>query len=104
MCAKVPWESPIERMLYFAMLEYGLLPVCQYNIGYYRVDFAFPAEKLVVEADGKAYHRGWRVRKDKKRQEWLQKNGWRVLRFTGSTIYNDARGCARIVKRWLKDK
>lgn len=96
-------ESPIERILLRAMLDYGLIPFLQVKIGWYRVDFAFIEERVVVEADGYRYHSSRRAkRKDKIRDRYLRKNGWTVLHFTGSQIFNDANKCAREIKRRLR--
>ena len=97
------WESPIERMLYYAMLDYGLLPTLQYEIGKYRVDFAFLEEKLIVEADGKAYHSSKRAKyRDARRERCLKVRGWKIMRFTGSQIWNDAKGCAKLVRKEIR--
>lgn len=91
-------ESPIEQMLYNAMIDCGLLPTCQYVIGPYRVDFALLEYRLIVEADGKYWHKGWRKRRDYRRDKWLRSQAWDVIRFTGREIYADAHACARKVK------
>ena len=91
-------ESPIERILLRAMQDYGMVPICQYEIGQYRVDFAFPEDNLVVEADGAAYHSSPKqVRRDMIRERRIRNRGWRVIRFTGAQILQDAYWCARKV-------
>lgn len=96
-------ESPIERILLRAMQDYGLIPACQYVLGPYRVDFAFLEDRLIVEADGAEFHTSRRaIWKDKKRDMYLRKLGWRVLRFTGSQIFTDAYWCARHIRMHLK--
>lgn len=98
-------ESPIERILLRAMQDYGLAPVCQYEIGQFRVDFAFLEDKLVVEADGVAYHSSpSQVRRDFVRERRIRRQGWRVLRFTGPQILNDAYWCARCIREALRCK
>ncbi|MGI8814055.1 MAG: endonuclease domain-containing protein [Pseudonocardia sp.] len=48
----------------------------------YRVDFAFPVARLVVEVDGWAWHSdAARFRSDRARQNALVLAGWAVLRF-----------------------
>jgi very-short-patch-repair endonuclease len=82
------------------MLDVGLKPLCQFQFEFYRADFAFPQEKIIVEADGKQWHSTPKQkRSDKRRQRWLEKDGWKVLRFTGSEIFNNASECAEIIKR-----
>jgi very-short-patch-repair endonuclease len=53
-----------------------------------RVDFAWPARKLVVETDGNAYHDSPTDRaRDEQRDRLLERGGWTVLRFG----WNDVR-------------
>jgi very-short-patch-repair endonuclease len=51
------------------------------------VDFCWPEHRLVVEADGFAFHadRG-SYRRDRERQNDLERLGWRVLRFTWEDV------------------
>jgi very-short-patch-repair endonuclease len=95
-------ESPIEVILYDAMQYYDLAPKCQHKIGHYRVDFAFVRQRLIVEADGQHWHKGWRKRKDNKRDKWLRNHAWEVLRFTGKEIYNSPFACAHEIMRALQ--
>lgn len=49
----------------------------------FRIDLAFPAQKLAIEVDGWQYHGKYKAsfQKDRERQNLLVVNGWRVLRF-----------------------
>jgi very-short-patch-repair endonuclease len=52
-----------------------------------RVDFAWPAARLIVEADGFAYHSDREsYRRDRERLNHLERLGWRVLRFTWEDV------------------
>jgi very-short-patch-repair endonuclease len=54
-----------------------------YPISPYKVDFAFPRPKIVIEVDGWAFHSDQEVfQNDRKRQNYLILMGWQVLRFT----------------------
>jgi very-short-patch-repair endonuclease len=47
------------------------------------IDIAFVAVKVAVEIDGWAYHSSvGAFQRDRRRQNLLVRNGWRVLRFT----------------------
>ena len=64
----------------------------------YRLDFAVvsPCGRLwlAVEIDGHEAHTGReQVRRDRQRERALTAAGWRVLRFTGSEVANDAAAC-----------
>jgi very-short-patch-repair endonuclease len=93
------WMSPIEAQIYDAMCREGLDPVPQYCIEGYYVDFAFPDVRIAVEADGREFHSGERVERDKKRAWIIRRAGWTMKRFYGDTIYNRAANCAYVVKK-----
>lgn len=99
------WMSPIEAKLYEAMSQEGLLPIPQHCVEGYFVDFAFPREKLAVEADGADYHQGARRQRDRKR-DWILRTryGWEILRFKGSTIHQKVGNCVYVVKRRLAER
>ncbi len=60
----------------------------------YRADFAIPSKKIVFEIDGHDYHKTKEQRtNDTRRERNLQKAGWKVIRFTGSEIYNNLDKC-----------
>ncbi len=47
------------------------------------LDIAFPALRLGIELDGRAWHTDReRFQHDRARQNWLVNEGWTVLRFT----------------------
>ena len=49
----------------------------------YYIDLAFPDAMIAVEVDGRAHHSDARAfRRDRRRQNDLQRAGWRLLRFT----------------------
>lgn len=57
----------------------------------FRIDIAFPNQKLAIEVDGHKHHGRHRAGfyKDREKQNLLVKNGWRVLRFAASVINNE---------------
>lgn len=91
-------ESPIENAMWTAFLELIRfpydelsLPVPQYQLNGYRLDFAWPEHKVAVEVDGHDYHKTKEQRSyDAKRDRELIKKGWTTLRFTGSDVHKDA--------------
>jgi hypothetical protein len=95
-------ESPAEVRFYLFSL--GRIPnlMPQVEIGKYRVDFALVERKIVIEIDGHDYHKTREQRtRDAQRERYLQLNGWRVIRFTGSEIYKDPSGCVAEVAKLL---
>lgn len=78
----------------------------QHAVGSYRLDFAVKfrdAEEIehfiAVECDGHDFHEKTKKQAahDKKRDRYLQREGYKVLRFTGSEIYADPVACAKEV-------
>jgi very-short-patch-repair endonuclease len=84
--------TPHERALWRAMHE---LPVFgthfrrQAPIGPYVVDFLCPAAHLIIEIDGGHHNDDETATRDRDRQAWLEKEGYRVVRFWNSEITND---------------
>lgn len=73
----------------------GLVP--QYSIlGRYRLDFALPDLQIGIELDGYDYHSTKEAfTNDRKRQRRIETAGWRLLRFSGSEVWDDAERCVR---------
>jgi very-short-patch-repair endonuclease len=85
--------SVLETLLRLTLRDAGLRPVTQHEIrdpdGRFvaRVDFCWPAEGLIVEADGFAFHFDRAAyRADRERLNALERLGWRVLRFTWEDV------------------
>ena len=61
-------------------------------IGKFVVDFACPAAHLIIEVDG-SQHGGSEVRRrDQLRKEWLESEGYRVLRFWNNEVAHNIHG------------
>ena len=84
--------TPHERTLWRALKE---LPVAgthfrrQAPIGPYVVDFFCPAKRLIIELDGGHHNEDEAAERDRKRQHWLEQQGYRVIRFWNSEITAD---------------
>ena len=85
--------SVLESLLRVLLAGAGLRPVSQHVIrdrhgGFVaRVDFCWPEARLVVEADGFAFHADRAAyRRDRERLNDLERLGWRVLRFTWEDV------------------
>ena len=84
--------TPHERALWRALKE---IPVAdthfrrQAPIGPYVVDFFCPAKRLIVELDGGHHNDDANAERDRERQLWLEREGYRVVRFWNSEIDGD---------------
>lgn len=110
-------ESPIEQMLFVTIahstrdiarkfginhkVEFSILP--QENADPYRIDIGLSIFidgeiiiRIAVECDGHDYHEKTKEQaaRDKARDRELTKQGYIVVRFTGSEIYKDPWKCA----------
>jgi very-short-patch-repair endonuclease len=99
-------ESPIEEKLYVALKDIGLGKYfeTQFHIGAYRVDFAIPSAKLVIEADGRQYHftEKFQIERDQKRDKYLARRGWRILHLDGLMISRRIDDCLEKIKKLVK--
>jgi very-short-patch-repair endonuclease len=93
-------ESPVEAAFwsaaYFELSKLGRLTP-QIEVGPYRLDFGLETEtfKLAIEIDGHDFHSTKEQKAtDYQRDRYLQSQGWRVIRFSGSEVYQDASKCA----------
>jgi very-short-patch-repair endonuclease len=77
-------DSAAERLLVRLLREAGIGGwVLGHTFGQWRIDLAFPREKVAVEVDGWAWHvDAERFRNDRRKQNALVRAGWDPLRFT----------------------
>lgn len=81
-----------ERELWIALRAKrfnGIKVRRQEVIGPYIVDFLIWAHKLVIEVDGDTHVGG---EQERQRTEWLQSQGYRVLRFTNADVMGSLEG------------
>lgn len=98
--------TPIERIAHLVLIDlqrefgtHNLSIFPQQKIGPYRVDFLLEyrplhsdlEKRIVVECDGHQWHERTKEQaiKDKERDRYLTREGYIVLRFTGSEIVDD---------------
>ncbi|MFP5220313.1 MAG: endonuclease domain-containing protein [Actinomycetes bacterium] len=101
--------SVLESLLRTLLREAGLLPpLTQYVVtnatGEFvaRVDFCWPAARLIVEADGFAHHSSREAfRSDRRRQNQLERLGWRVLRFSWEDVVERPEAVVALVRECL---
>ncbi|MEW6142494.1 MAG: endonuclease domain-containing protein [Chloroflexota bacterium] len=64
----------------------------QHPVGEFVVDFVSLEHRLVVEVDGGHHNEPDSTCADKRRQEWLEKSGYRVLRFWNNEVLGNMEG------------
>jgi very-short-patch-repair endonuclease len=82
-----------EKRLWYHLCAHRLLELKfkrQKPIGPYIVDFACPALRLVIEIDGGQHSE--EVEYDRRRDIWLSKHGYTVLRFWNNEVMENMEG------------
>jgi len=74
----------------------------QKNIGNYIVDYYCPAAKLIIEIDGGQHYYGQGIEKDKIRDNFLGRLGFKVLRFSGREIFTNIDGVLHRIGKHLE--
>ncbi len=101
----VPPASELERLLFAALDEAGMdPPVRQFRLpgrgaidGL--VDAAYPAEKLILEADGRRWHTRMRdFPRDALRRNEAARVGWQTINFLWDELKHDPAGVADTVR------
>ncbi len=100
--------SVLETLTRMVLVGAGLHPITQHvvrdgSVFVARVDFAWPALRLAVEADGFAYHSDREAyRRDRERLNQLERLGWRVLRFTWEDVVHRPEHVVALVRECLR--
>ena len=98
---RAPTRSTMERALLRLVADAGLSPPrVNAQLNGYEVDLLWPAQRLVVEADGWRFHGGRRsFERDRRRDQALGAAGYRVIRITWRQLEREPLGVvARIAQ------
>lgn len=91
--------SPMETRIRYALHHGGLpTPVLQHPVGPYLLDLAYPSLLLAIEYDGREHRTAERALHDLRREAYLTRAGWDVLRFTAYEVRNCAEWVANTVR------
>ena len=74
----------------------------QFSVGNYILDFYCPSEKIAIELDGHHHFTDAGFQKDLIRDDYLEAQGIRVLRFENETVFQNLEGILEVVKRNFK--
>jgi len=92
---RIARPTSIERLLEAALRAAGVPAEREHRVGRFSVDFALPARRIAIEADGAYWHSlPKQQRADARKDAYLTSAGWRVLRFSEARILLDAAACA----------
>ena len=88
--------SVLEQQLLAVLRDAGIeepdkqVPTTSDDGEQWRLDFVYPQHKVHIEVDGRRYHAGRREqRSDRRRDNFMNTEGWIVLRFTWEDVMND---------------
>ena len=70
----------------------------QHSVGKYVLDFYCPAERLAIELDGEAHADELARIHDRKRGQFLEENGIKVLRFENKFVFEELEYMLSLVK------
>jgi len=71
----------------------------QYRLGAYVVDFVCLQVRLVIEVDGPSHE--FTLEADQRRTEWLENQGFRVIRFTNDQVMKNLSGTIQMIEAAL---
>ena len=75
----------------------------QFPIANYITDFACPEIKLIIEVDGETHSSASEMAHDKARTEFLESEGWQVLRYWNKDIYDNLEGVLDAIAEAARD-
>jgi very-short-patch-repair endonuclease len=73
----------------------------QHPLGRYILDFACIEHRLAIEADGGQHSES---AADERRTAWLERQGWRVLRFWNNEILANSEGVQEMILQALGER
>jgi very-short-patch-repair endonuclease len=96
-------DSAAERLMVRLLRRAGIGGwVLGHPFGPYRIDLAFPVEKVAVEVDGWAWHvDAERFRTDRRKGNALTRGGWDLLRFPWHALHEEPEACVAEIAQTL---
>lgn len=86
-----PFDSPLEQKFFLALPAWlRWLTLIGTTFNQYRVDFAIPAYRIIIEIDGHDFHSSPEQKfADATRDRFFAFHGWTVLRYTGREVHGE---------------
>ena len=98
---QTPWEIKIWRLLrgkQFSNYKFRR----QFPIDKYVVDFCCLGKRLIIELDGGQHNEPGEIEKDRKRSEYLEGQGFKILRIWNPEIDNNLDGVGSKILEMLE--
>jgi len=96
-------QTPAERVLWNRLRnQVGNKFRRQHPIGDYIVDFVNLENKLIIEIDGGQHNQEQTREKDAQRTEWLEGEGYRILRFWNNDVLTNIEGVDLLIRKALE--
>lgn len=96
--------APIEEIVGTALKRAGIHAISQYQVSRYRLDFALLPHRIAIECDNKKAHSGiLQKKKDRAKDAFLRRRGWRVIRLKEDAIVLDMDSCLSRIRNHLLD-
>ena len=97
--------TKIERSIAHELKKRKIKFCQEYAMTGWTIDFAFPDQKLAVEADGVYWHSLKNViEKDKRKDKDLKRRGWTILHFREDEIKKNVGRCVDVIEKHLKSR
>ncbi len=108
-------HTKIEKIMFEEMNKRGFFFTSQYRLKKFVCDFALPNQKIIVECDGDYWHANpgiynrenferlgkiqqEKITRDARKDEFLKKNGWIVMRFFETDIKKNVVECVNKIE------
>jgi very-short-patch-repair endonuclease len=98
-------QTPAERVLWNTLRSVqagGARFRRQHPIGDYIVDFVNLERKLIIEIDGGQHNFEMVKEQDALRTQWLENEGYRVLRFWNNEVLRNTEGVFMVIQQALE--
>ncbi|MFC4126172.1 DUF559 domain-containing protein [Nocardia rhizosphaerae] len=97
--------SEPERLFARALARRRLYLLPNHSVGPFVGDFVDESTRTIVEIDGWEFHSDRQTfRSDRRRQNWLQRRGWLVLRFAAHDVLNHMETCVDEVESVVRPR
>lgn len=96
----LPTGTTLENRVTWRLHNWKVLDQTQYQVGKYRLDYAWPKILIALEADGPFHKNPDNAARDAMRDSYLRSLGWLVFRVDDATGTLDEQLCrvARLVR------